>query len=516
MRRSAVPVVLLVLVGLAVPASAGATLQVSSGSSSLVVVGDGSVDRVRVLLEAQDGSTYDDSRAPNEQGVPVHWRVECGALEDCIDVGSGCQGIGIPGLRVSTAICDRPPTGGVTLRMGGGGDDVRLRIGPDSASVELGAGADTLSQNTLGTQNSSSAFSSGLWTVDGGAGSDTIDGSVGANSVNAGDGNDTIRGWPQERLRDAEGRELVFDNPDRSGNDSLNGGPGNDTIDPGIGSDVVVGGPGNDTFRAGDESRVNGQRGDAYDGGSGTDVLDYSRRTSNLFFNSGATESGPTGVSGAQRDRVSRTENVNLGSGNDFVLSLLETLATRRYDGGAGDDRLNGASSSRDTLIGGPGADRMHGFGGNDTIRARDGIADTTISCGAGTDFAEVDLRDPSPPRVSSRGSPRLRTDCETLTRRAVNEADVVRIAAARAASGALLVRLFCPRTNDRRCAGRLDAASAARRYSIRRGAAGVVELDLSAREATGVARGRPIDVRSVEAGRFGPKTVIRTLVPRR
>jgi hypothetical protein len=200
---------------------------------------------------------------------------------------------------------------------------------------------------------------------------------------------------------------------------------------------------------------------------------------------------------------VSTTEHVILGSGDDFVLSLLETLSQRRYEGGQGSDRLQGASSSADTLIGGLGSDVMNGFGGNDVIMAREGTADQAIGCGAGRDRADLDLLDPSPARPD---------DCETITRRAVNEAALVRIVAARLEDAFLAVRLSCPRGNDRSCVGRLDAAGSVRRYALRRGRSRTVKLP--ARRAA--VRRRSVTVRSVERGRFGAKTVIRQLPVRR
>jgi len=62
-------------------------------------------------------------------------------------------------------------------------------------------------------------------------------------------------------------------------------------------------------------------------------------------------------------------------------------------DGGRGRDRLNGGSG-KDLLVGGPGRNAYAAGAGNDTVRARNGRAET-INCGKGRrDLAVVDRRD--------------------------------------------------------------------------------------------------------------------------
>jgi Ca2+-binding RTX toxin-like protein len=53
--------------------------------------------------------------------------------------------------------------------------------------------------------------------------------------------------------------------------------------------------------------------------------------------------------------------------------------------------------------VGGAGADSLIGAGGNDTLDARDGAADTQISGAAGIDTARTDAGlDPSPVGVEN------------------------------------------------------------------------------------------------------------------
>ena len=186
----------------------------------------------------------------------------------------------------------------------------------------------------------------------------------------------------------------------------------------------MIGGDGDDYFKAGDESTIPGDF-DSYDGGTGIDTIDYSQRTSDIFFNSGSVQSGSVGANPDEQDRVSGTNNVILGAGNDTAFSLLENLSKRRYEGRDGDDVLNGLDSP-DTLIGGNGADKLNGFKGNDTINARsDSFADKLISCGAGSDdFVEIDLKDPLPVDWADGA-------CETFLQGAAAEPAFVAIRAA-------------------------------------------------------------------------------------
>jgi hypothetical protein len=75
--------------------------------------------------------------------------------------------------------------------------------------------------------------------------------------------------------------------------------------------------------------------------------------------------------------------------------------------GGAKDTLIGGRN--KDTLIGGPGADVMKGRKGSDLVRARDGASDKRISCGVGTDKADLDLLPKDPNSMVS--------GCENKTR---------------------------------------------------------------------------------------------------
>ena len=99
-------------------------------------------------------------------------------------------------------------------------------------------------------------------------------------------------------------------------------------------------------------------------------------------------------------DGISVPVAVDLGDGTDSFtatsaaapLSISGGLGVDRITGGAGGDVLSGGAGN-DTLTGGPGVDDYFGEAGDDTIVARDGVAER-ISCGAGNDQANNDFVD--------------------------------------------------------------------------------------------------------------------------
>jgi hypothetical protein len=184
-------------------------------------------------------------------------------------------------------------------------------------------------------------------------------------------------------------------------------------------------------------------------------------------------------------------------------------------DGDAGNDDLDGGPGT-DRLEGSLGADILTGGDGNDTHRAREptGFAavQDIVSCGAGTDFAEVDLKD----AVSA--------SCENKDIGAVGETPNVTILSRTlrlSATGKVRARLRCPRgVRSLGCKGRLQLrvgrAESSRsrrvRYRIRAGRHKTVTLKLTGRDVRALRRGsrkRGV-LTSVEKGRKGPKTTIR------
>lgn len=460
-------VALTVAAVLGVAPAALARVEVSSVPSTF----NNPVANPGLIVRAATGDFLSNIRIGTEPATPDRWEVITATAPQFptfpFNPGRNCEGIGPSGdglpATFSHVRCDRVD----------GTTQVFLTNGPNTMTV-FGAGAGDGQPFSVesrgGADEINAANANGPWRVNLGSNPDVYLGSEGPDTVfGEGGGDDVQTGF---------------------GNDVIATGAGADTVAPGPGEDSVSLGNLNDRVLAGGEDERTEL--DAYDGGPGFDTISYAQRQTAVFV---ARIASTGGTLGRSEDRIARFEQVFGGGGNDSLLGL-------SGHGGGGDDVLTGGSAAN-VITGGIGADVMRGFGGNDTIRARDGVRDTRIECGSGAaDLAILDLRDPDPVDPGR---------CERIERRAVNEAAVVRIEAARVTGAALAVRLVCPRANDRACAGRLAAGGRGRRYSIRRGATETVVLPAGARAR----RGRPVTLESVEQGRFGPKTVIRILRPR-
>ena len=270
-------------------------------------------------------------------------------------------------------------------------------------------------------------------TVSGGAGDDRLDGGSGPDEIHGGPGADTIGGrGGDDLIYGDEGNDVIYGDGATNGNegtaggdDRIHGGPGNDTLTGDtpnggavIGKDTLDGGPGRDTVKD-DWYRFDGAGGDedpppsvTFDGkandgrpGEGDNVTGVERIESGVPHSGKATtlvgDNGPN-------DFLLLFTNGNVkgqGGADDIEGSDYPDW----LDGGSGPDHLYGGFGD-DVITGGPGRDTILGdrdpacevgpiFGsctigtGNDTIYARDGVADS-IDCGPGADVAYVDRAD--------------------------------------------------------------------------------------------------------------------------
>ncbi len=283
-----------------------------------------------------------------------------------------------------TVTCS-PPIGGwtsVQVTLPPGDDFVDARALNVALVAFGGDGSDTLLGSTVGDD------------LEGQGGNDAIEGFQGADTLKGGDGDDQIAG--------DDGNDSISGG---AGHDTIHGGTGNDTIDGGTGSDIAYGEADNDT--------LTGDAGDDYlDGGDGTDSLSGGDDHDILVPGAGAGDvaSGGDGfdeVSYAQRTAavaVSLDGQANDGEAGegDNVLTDVEDIAT-----GAGNDVVT-ADGAANTISTGAG---------DDTINARDGVADA-ILCGDGADTVHGDpvdvlaaceigdLAAPAPPDLDGDGVP--------------------------------------------------------------------------------------------------------------
>lgn len=189
------------------------------------------------------------------------------------------------------------------------------------------------------------------------------------------------------------------------GSDWLDGRGGDDYLDGGDGLDTIIGGAGNDYVR---------DTGPAgwYDGGAGTDILDFSGIATAGAFDLAAgggrfgaqVASGPGAFTmknfeslytGAGADYVwgtNGTNEIRSGAGADTVFgrggtdTLRGELGDDYLDGGRGNDWIDGGDGD-DVLYGAEGDDQLHGGAGDDEIYGGDG-ADVLVG-GLGNDLID-------------------------------------------------------------------------------------------------------------------------------
>jgi serralysin len=128
----------------------------------------------------------------------------------------------------------------------------------------------------------------------------------------------------------------------------LSGTAGADTITPGDGQDTVLAGDGNDIIKA----TINDGK-DVYNGGNGSDTVDYSALTAGVTVTLGQ-KGGPGSGFGIQ-------------AGEDKLISIENVI------GSAGADQIRG-NEVANVLEGGAGNDVLTGGGGNDNFVFRSGF----------------------------------------------------------------------------------------------------------------------------------------------
>lgn len=299
--------------------------------------------------------------------------------------------LGLPSTaRAATVTVNAPGTSSRTLTITLGGA-TRVTVARNGTNVLVAARpADTISVTSGCTATSDpNGVSCGAETsfsrivVNGSSGSDeiaisasitraaTLDGNGGNDELAGGSGADTIIG----------------DN----GDDAIGGGAGDDDLTGSAGADAIAGDAGNDTLDGGTSADL------LSGGGQSGDVLEYAGRTAPVRVDlSGDAPSGEAG----EGDLVEGFSVVLGGAGAD---TLTGGPGNERLEGNGGADVLNGAGGNdtvnggtgTDTLDGGAGADTLNGGAGEDALLARDGAADTLLTCGTDRDRLASDPADP-------------------------------------------------------------------------------------------------------------------------
>jgi Ca2+-binding RTX toxin-like protein len=207
--------------------------------------------------------------------------------------------------------------------LGADGDDV-LAGGEGADQISGGAGTDEL----LGEAGHDIMFGdAGADLMLGGAGRDVMFGGADADALRGGDDDDVLSGGDgDDALSGDAGNDLLRGD---AGDDTLAGGDGHDVASDGAGADVVFLAVGDDVLMAAIDINA-----DQFDGGDGTDTLDYSQATESVAFN---LVSAFVAVDDAAGDQISNFESFVGGTGDDtFIACDTPAILT----GGAGDDRF--------------------------------------------------------------------------------------------------------------------------------------------------------------------------------
>ena len=221
----------------------------------------------------------------------------------------------------------------------------------DSGVIVGGPGNGTTFTGTL-TASSASV-------IVGTSGDDTITGSGSADTICPGDGNDTIDG--------GTGTDTIAftTNSDTSGITISITGSSSGSITTSTGTSTFtraesfVGTQYNDTFTMGASGSLTG----TVNGGSGSDTIDYSSRTSALSLNM------YTGVLTSISGAVSNIENLTAGSGSDTIIG---NSSANTLTGNGGNDIIFGGDGA-DTISGGTGLNILIGGKGADSITTASG-----------------------------------------------------------------------------------------------------------------------------------------------
>lgn len=250
---------------------------------------------------------------------------------------------------------------GITIDLGGGTDDVRIRGTSGNDTFTFGADGVAINTDnyrditTTGVENFSISMASGNDVFTGGGGRGTGAAFAGALTVFGGEGNDTLTGG--------------------DGVDEINGGPGKDVIAGGAGNDTLNGDEGDDTFDQGTEP----DGADVISGGDGIDIVSYGKRTNAVSVTIGAgADDGESG----ENDAIDGTcEGATGGSGDDTLV------------GDANDNILSGGPGN-DILRGGDGNDVLNGDAGDDVFdEGATSNGSDTFNGGAGTDRLDYSAR---------------------------------------------------------------------------------------------------------------------------
>jgi len=297
------------------------TINFNAGASTLDVTGAiGATDDSDVTLTAS-GTATDDSLTVNYKSTTT-------------DIAEDLVTTGIETLTLSNTDGTADTLGNLTMTASTNGTTKLVLQGnkgftgsADSYTVSV-IDASGLTGGGAIAFVMGAAAASGLTSITGSAGNDTLLGDA-SSSIDAGAGNDSVVGG--------------------SGNDTLVGGDGNDSITGAAGNDSINGGAGNDTITMGDNLATAAANEDIIDGGDGTDRLSVT--------NTSLTALNALSISNATlfNNSISNIEEVYISNDLDqtsFDMARLDSITKVRIGDWAGAESLVGlAAASTLTLV---------------------------------------------------------------------------------------------------------------------------------------------------------------------
>jgi RTX calcium-binding nonapeptide repeat (4 copies) len=371
--------------------SGTASIDGGSGNDSIVLSGQasgsitiqGGDGNDQVLFTGQNNGTYSISGGAGNDSFTFssstagQFTIQGGDGNDSIDASA------VTGAFMYVSDGD----GQDTVVMGAGNDTV-LTYGAGDDTYIGGGGVDVLTG-----VNASTALNISITAANASSGADGIvrsgvftggDSFWGFESIVGGSGNDTFSisasTNPNVTLNGGAGNDRFIFSSGTVGAYTLSGGDGDDSVDAstsaaallyvtdGSGIDTVRLGGGNDTVLS-----AGAGGGDAFTGGSGTDVLSHATLTAAMAISitAATTGGGATGTvaaaAGGTADSFAGFESIIGGTGND-TFNISANIGNVTVSGGNGNDSIVSTSSAGIYVQDGNGADTVTLGSGNDTV----------------------------------------------------------------------------------------------------------------------------------------------------
>jgi Ca2+-binding RTX toxin-like protein len=525
-RRAAAFVAVAASAGLALPATAGATVTPVLDGTTLTVTSDADPDNITIAA-AGGFLTVNGAATAAPSNDTIDLVVNGGDGNDNITINLAVDqaksitadgGSGNDILTGSDADAD-------ALRGGDGNDRIVGRSNPDAIfdDMEGGLGNDVLVWNP-GDDSDVMDGDGGADDIElngGNAGEDFVAASIGdrvrfERLATRGNGAFALDGGTVERLvlNGNGGDDTMDGDPGLTVATLLNGGVGADTLIGGAAADFINGGDDNDILTGnGGPDRIVGDRGaDTMAGGDGDDTT---------VWNNGDGSDKMDGEAGLDRVEVNGATN---GANNGDAFTIAPNGARAKFDrtnlgpftldiGSAEALDVRGQNGD-DTLAGGAGPDLLDGQSDNDSLLARDNQGDVARG-GAGTDSAQtdvagVDIVDAVESVDALAAPPVVAPDTKATAARIAGGRKAVRIRNGRASTR---LAISCPAAEAGGCVGtvalltskpvriggeRVFVVLGNARYNLRAGQRRVITVQLgSARALRKIDRNRNIAVRA-------------------